>query len=170
MFGLTLIYLLQDSLDQCPMPINAGQNCGIDPNANQYQSLPINADQLLMFYWCLDPALIGIDQNWEELIGNDQQWEVFWFNVRILISIDRHWALIMEVLLLQCIQILPLLKNGLWTFDNGVVYSEKTIYSQFPSYNNRYGYGRVYLFQVGESSSKVTAIMQCNKLTGRFVN
>ncbi len=39
--------------------------------------MPINAKSsriTLMFYWCLDPALIGIKRNWLELIGIDQQW------------------------------------------------------------------------------------------------
>ncbi len=35
----------QDSLDHYPMQINADQNCGIDPNAEQYLSLPINSSQ-----------------------------------------------------------------------------------------------------------------------------
>ena len=32
---------IQDSLHHCPMPINAGQNWDIDPNADLYRSLPI---------------------------------------------------------------------------------------------------------------------------------
>ncbi len=31
----------QDSLDQCPVPINADQNSGIDPNVDQFRSMPI---------------------------------------------------------------------------------------------------------------------------------
>ncbi len=30
-----ILYLGQDSPDKCPMPINADQNCAIDPNADQ---------------------------------------------------------------------------------------------------------------------------------------
>ncbi len=53
------------------------------PNADQFWSMPINADQFLFMpvnarssriYWCLDPALIGIDQHCMELIGIDRQW------------------------------------------------------------------------------------------------
>ncbi len=83
----------QDSLDQCPMPINADQNCGIDPNVDQFLSMPINARSsridwqfLLTFYWCLDPALIGIDRHWEELIGIDRNWSA-------MINIERHFRL-----------------------------------------------------------------------------
>ncbi len=57
---------------------------------------------LLMFYWCLDPALIGIDRHWSELrriernwsalIGNNRHWETFRINAMILIGIDRHWS------------------------------------------------------------------------------
>ncbi len=49
----------QDSLDQCPMPINTDQNCGIDPNVDQFRSVPINARS-------------GIDRHLEELIGNER--------------------------------------------------------------------------------------------------
>ncbi len=37
--------ILQDSLDQCTMPINADQNSGIDPYVDQFRSMPTNADQ-----------------------------------------------------------------------------------------------------------------------------
>ncbi len=53
---------------------------------------------LLMFYWCLDLALVGIEKNWEELIGNDRHWETFRINAMMLIGIDRHWAMIEGVL------------------------------------------------------------------------
>ena len=43
-YNIMWIYI-QDSLDQCPMPINAEKNSGIDPNANQFRSMPINSDQ-----------------------------------------------------------------------------------------------------------------------------
>ncbi len=57
------------SLDQCPMPINAVQNHGIDPKC---LSMLINADQFWSIalndrYWS---QLIGIDQHWLAL-GND---------------------------------------------------------------------------------------------------
>ncbi len=32
------------SLDHCPMPIHADQNCGIDPNVDQYQLRGISGD------------------------------------------------------------------------------------------------------------------------------
>ncbi len=44
--GCWTLYI-QDSLDQCPMPINADQNSGIDPKVNQFCSMPINADQFV---------------------------------------------------------------------------------------------------------------------------
>ena len=55
---------------------------------SQFSSIPINIDQfrsfLATFYSCLDQALIGIDQHWEELIRIDLQWSA-------LIGIgDRH--------------------------------------------------------------------------------
>ncbi len=34
----------QDSLDQCPMLINADQNSGIEANADQFLSIQINAN------------------------------------------------------------------------------------------------------------------------------
>ena len=37
----------------------------------------------------------------------------------------------------------------MWSY-NSVVYSKKAISSQFPSYNNRCGYGRVYLVTVNQ--------------------
>ena len=43
---------------------------------------------LLIFCWCLDSALIGIDRHWGAL----------WINAMILIGIDRHLALIEGVL------------------------------------------------------------------------
>ena len=43
----------QDSLNQCPMPINAYQKSGIDPNVNQCEAFRINA---MIF--------IGIDRDW----------------------------------------------------------------------------------------------------------
>ncbi len=95
---------IQDSPDKCPMPINAAQNSSIDPNvdqcgsiainadqSSQFLSIPMNADQCqsmpdqLMFYWCLDPALIDIDRNWEELGGIDRHWST-------MIGIERHFG------------------------------------------------------------------------------
>ncbi len=73
---------MQDSLDQCPMPINADQNSGIDPNVDQFLSMPDQAE--LIRHWS---AL-----NWSELIGNDRHWEAFRINAMILIGIDRHWS------------------------------------------------------------------------------
>ncbi len=57
---------------------NADQNSGIDPNVDQFRLMPINSDQ---FYWCLDPALRGIDRHWE----------AFRINAMILIGIG-HWS------------------------------------------------------------------------------
>ncbi len=37
-----IMCILQDSLDHCPLPINANQNQGIDPKC---LSMPINSDQ-----------------------------------------------------------------------------------------------------------------------------
>ncbi len=78
----------QDSPDQCPMPINADQNHGIDPKclsmpiiADQCRSIPLNSSQ--------------IERNWEELIGIDRHWSEFiniGINARIFIGIDRHWS------------------------------------------------------------------------------
>ena len=73
---------LQDSLDQCPISINVDQcrsNSGIDPDVDQFRSMPINSDQ---FPTMPDPALIGIDRHWEELIGIDRHWSA-------IIGIDR---------------------------------------------------------------------------------
>ena len=40
---LPIIPILQDSLDQCPMPINAYQNSGIDPNVDQSVMIGIDS-------------------------------------------------------------------------------------------------------------------------------
>ena len=45
--NLFKIYVMQDTLDQCPMPINADQDPGIDPNVDQFRSMPINSNQFL---------------------------------------------------------------------------------------------------------------------------
>ncbi len=42
--------------------------------------------------------LRSIEKIWSALITIDLYWEVFWINARILIGIDRHWALIGGVL------------------------------------------------------------------------
>ncbi len=39
------------------MPINADQNCGIDPNVGPCRSMPDQAE----FFFLLDQALIGIE-------------------------------------------------------------------------------------------------------------
>ena len=44
---LTLISIRQNSLDQCPMPIDADQNSGMDLNADQFRSIAFNANQLI---------------------------------------------------------------------------------------------------------------------------
>ena len=62
--------MMQDSLDQCPMPINADQNSDIDPNGDEFQS--------------------GIDRYWEELIEVDRHWEAFRINTMILIGIGQY--------------------------------------------------------------------------------
>ncbi len=72
----------QDSPDQCPMPINADQNHGIDPKC---LSMPIIADQCWSFPLNWD-ELIGIHRHWNELID-------IGINARTLILIDLHWAL-----------------------------------------------------------------------------
>ena len=59
----------EDSMDQCPMPIYADQNSGIDP---KYRSININFIKILLI-------ILGINN------GN-------------LIGIDRHWPLIQGVL------------------------------------------------------------------------
>ncbi len=51
LLGAVLKHQLQDSPDQCPMPINADQNHGIDLK------------------------LIGIDRHWSALIGIDWHWD-----------------------------------------------------------------------------------------------
>ena len=55
-----------------PMPINADQISGIDPNVNQFWSMPINADQLL-----------------SELIGIETHWDAFRINAMIFIGIGH---------------------------------------------------------------------------------
>ena len=66
--------------------INADQNSGIDPNVDQFLSMPINANQCqIQQNWCLDPALIVIDRHWEELIGIDRHWSA-------MISIETHFG------------------------------------------------------------------------------
>ncbi len=77
------VHIHQDSPDQCPMPINADQNHGIDPKC---LSMPINADQY---------RLRGIDRNWSALIGIDRHWSELidiGINAMILIGIDRYWS------------------------------------------------------------------------------
>ncbi len=75
----------QDSPDQWPMLINADQNSSINPNVDQFRSMPIN-------------ALRGIDWNWSALIGIERHFvSMPWF-WSTLIDIDRHWALIEGVL------------------------------------------------------------------------
>ncbi len=51
------------------------------PNADQCQSMPINADQ----NHGIDPKCLGIDRHWSELID-------IGINARILIGIDQHWS------------------------------------------------------------------------------
>ncbi len=89
------------------MPINILALIPMSINSSQCWSMPINARSsrvvmygqfLLMFYWTLDPALIGIERNWSELMGKDWHWKTSQINVMILIGIDRHWALIEGVL------------------------------------------------------------------------
>ncbi len=54
----------QDSLDQCPMPINADQNSGIDPNVDQFRSFRGISDQ------CHDSHfMIRIDRYWALMEG-----------------------------------------------------------------------------------------------------
>ncbi len=59
---LPIIPILQDSLDQCPMPINAYQNSGIDPNVDQSAMIGIDSisDQCHDFdrHW----SALGIDR------------------------------------------------------------------------------------------------------------
>ena len=46
---------LQDSLDHYPMPINADQNCGIDPNVDQFRSMHFGS---MPWFW----STLRIDQ------------------------------------------------------------------------------------------------------------
>ncbi len=59
------------------MRINADQNSGIDPNVDQFRSMPINVDQ----FWF-----------------SDIYWSELRINCRILINIDRQLELILGVL------------------------------------------------------------------------
>ncbi len=89
---------MQDSLDQCPLPINSDQNHGIDLKC---LSMPIISDQFLSMrlrLYVLSHAVFhaysacsGIDWNWSE-------WIDIWINARNLIGFDRHWPLIEGVL------------------------------------------------------------------------
>ncbi len=98
--------MIQDSLDQCPIVINADQNPGIDPKclsmpiiADQFQSIPITPDQCKNI-----SAWSGIDWNLLELICIDQNWlELIsiGINAGIFIGIDRNWALIEGVLMIM---------------------------------------------------------------------
>ncbi len=74
-----LSIILKDSLDHCPMPINADQNCGIDPNADQFRSLIGN-----------DRYQSIIHRQWPALRGMSNQCQEFNWN----------WALIKGVLIL----------------------------------------------------------------------
>ena len=56
--GIWFLSVIQDSPDQCLMPINADRNSGIDPNVDQFQSIPINAGTSR-----IDPALISNDRH-----------------------------------------------------------------------------------------------------------
>ncbi len=80
-------------------PINSDQNSGIDPNVDQFRSMPINPYQFRSILGSVHyPALIGIERNWLALISNYRHWEAFRINAMILVGIDRHWALIGWVL------------------------------------------------------------------------
>ncbi len=63
---------------------------------SQCLSIPLNARSSridpVMFYWCLDPALRGIDQNWSTLIGIKRHFGLMPWFWSALIGIDRHWA------------------------------------------------------------------------------
>ncbi len=202
------------------MPINADQNCSIDPNADEYRSLPINANQfgsisinagsriinlalisidlhwnqlilisidrhwyqltligidrqcsalvmrsskkstcgstwpylvvkikcfgcavllplvmywqfLLMFYWCLDVALIGIDRHWEELIGIDQHWLATIGIERYFRSMPGFWSTLIEWVLTYkgsvnvgffCLLVAAWTNRHLWKVSKNVVY------------------------------------------------
>ncbi len=60
---------IQDSLDQCPILINADQNPGIDP---KYLSMPINVDQF---------RADSLGLSWP-----------LWINFRNRISRDQYWS------------------------------------------------------------------------------
>ncbi len=69
----------QDSLDQCPMSINADQNHGIDPKR---LSMPVIADQCrLIPINSIIRALVGIDRHWYRCQNFDRHWSA--------LSIDR---------------------------------------------------------------------------------
>ncbi len=58
----------------------------------QCKLMPINTDQNIIPL--LIPISINLINSSQYLIGNNRHWEVFQINARILICIDRHWALI----------------------------------------------------------------------------
>ncbi len=70
-----MCFYKQDSLGQCPMPMKI---LALIRNTSQCGSLPINDNQ----FWST-----WIDRQWLVLIG-------IGINEGILISIDRHWAMI----------------------------------------------------------------------------
>ncbi len=65
--------------------IIADQNSGIDSNADQFRSMPINGRSSR-----IDPALIGIDQHWSALVFT---------NVLLMpwSSIDWHWEKLLGI-------------------------------------------------------------------------
>ncbi len=63
----SLLYICQDSLNQCPMPINANQNHGIDPKC---LSMPIIANQSELIDIEINASIwIGIDWHWAVIEG-----------------------------------------------------------------------------------------------------
>ncbi len=88
----------QDSLDQWPMPINANQNSGIDPNTDQCRSVPINSDQC----WSMP---VQADRHWSELtcpiamqVNSDLPGSYKWSALRGILDqshdFGRHWSML----------------------------------------------------------------------------
>ncbi len=99
-------YNIQDSPDQCPMPINVDRNHGIDRKclsmpiiADQCRSIPINSSQcqsmpdqgiiktlVKTVNQCrINYAWSGIDWHWSALIAIDRHWDQCQ-------NFDRHWS------------------------------------------------------------------------------
>ena len=77
---------IQDSLNHCPMPINADQNSGIDTNVNQCWLMPINSDQ-----WSTSRGISDQCHDFDRHWSRDSWWNAgnnFIFHLVILSSND----------------------------------------------------------------------------------